>query len=84
MELTNLDNLKEELESLRLHHDGTYIPPESVLALYKTIQTFNITLTDWNNLVRNIEVLNSTMHKIYNVLSALYVSINTEETSEGE
>lgn len=46
--------LKTALQELDTLYDGVYQSPESVYALRKTIQSFNITITDWNTLLTYI------------------------------
>lgn len=69
--ISNLDSLKQKLEELDQQYNATYTTPEAISALTKTIQSYNISITDWNTLIDYISVVGNTLDALYNVIPNL-------------
>lgn len=52
-------------------YNSTYSTPEAILALKKTIKTFNITINDWNSLINSIHTTGSTLAGLYQIIPDL-------------
>lgn len=71
MEDNALISLSEALAKLDREYNSNYSSPEAILALRKTIKTFNITIVDWNTLLNNISTAGSTLKAIYEIIPKL-------------
>ena len=72
---TTLNKLQEALAKLEQQYKSTYITPEAIYALMKTIKTFNITINDWNTLIDYVNVVGLTLDSLYAVVPELATSI---------
>lgn len=80
---TTLNKLQEALAKLEQQYKSTYITPEAIDALMKTIKTFNITINDWNTLIEYIHVAGLTLDSLYAVVPELATSIiEAQQTTE--
>ena len=70
------ERLTEELNALDEQYDATYTTPESIIALLKTLQSFNITIEDWNKLVTYISNTGSTIDALLDILPDIIETIN--------
>lgn len=77
MEISNLQQLKEALTNLDQQYNSTYITPEAIFALQKTIQSFNITITDWNTLITYINLAGSTLRALYATMPDFIATLDT-------
>ena len=72
---TALNKLQEALAKLEQQYKSTYITPEAIDALTKTIKTLNITITDWNTLIDYINVVGLTLDSLYAIVPEIVTSI---------
>lgn len=63
--------MREALHHIDEEFNSTYINPESIQQLQKTLLTFNITIQDWNTLVNYIKVLGSVQKAMYLLFPSL-------------
>lgn len=77
-ELSSLDRLKIALATLDQQYNSTYKTPEAIYALIKTLQTFNITITDWNTLIEYINTVGNTMDALYAIIPEIVGAIQEQ------
>ena len=79
-DITALAELKQALQNLDTLYKGNYESPEATLALTKTLQSFNITIKDWNMLLLHINnhrsALDGFMEILPNVVTVFEETIN--------
>lgn len=82
-----LEACKEALESYKTQYAQNSISPQSIVPLSKTLQSKNITLEDWNGLVRYVEsslhsddTFNTNIVDLYNLLTFTLTDVNSSIT----
>lgn len=68
---TPIDNLKAQLIALDAIYENNYRSEAAISALEKTLQSFNITLNDWNQLLSYIESEGSIVKGMYQLYPTL-------------
>lgn len=82
-----LEACKEALESYKTQYAQNSISPQSIVPLSKTLQSKNITLEDWNGLVRYVEsslhsddTFNTNIVDLYNLLTLTLTDVDSSIT----
>jgi hypothetical protein len=70
--------IRNQLHDLDTQFKGSYTTPEALLALVKTIKSFNITITDWNTLINFINTTGSSVEGVYNFIPSIVDLVESE------
>ena len=80
--ISNIAELEEALATLEQQYHSTYRTPESIYALMKTLKTFNITITDWNELIDYVNVVGLTLDALYEVVPGIFTAFSNHSDSK--
>ena len=76
--------LEQELALFLEEFAARYTSPEAIIALSKTFQSHNITIEDWNSLVKFLESNDVSINSLYSFIETLVPEVTNKVSKTGD